>query len=65
MKEDDRPNCCERGNEFISWYINRPDDYGKLFTGWGMMVDYKWEDAEIAEISYCPFCGKKLDVIND
>ncbi len=62
-KEDDKPNCCEEGNKFIYW-----DDFEIIlgsFRGWRMTVDYEdsmeYEGVISTEISYCPFCGKRLD----
>ncbi len=60
----DKPNCCEKGDEYIWW-----DEFEILvssFRGWRMIVgwDDKMEDEQgriFRGISYCPFCGKKLD----
>ncbi len=61
-KKDDRPNCCDEGNEFIGW-----DDFEIIlghFKGWRMTVDYEdsmeYEGIITREVLYCPFCGKKL-----
>ncbi len=67
-KVSDRPNCCEEGSEFIWW-----TDFHLLVgakKGWYMIVDWddKMEDEQgriFRGISYCPFCGKKLDWIDE
>jgi len=50
--ENDRPSCCQRGNEYIL-------RYGK---GWEMCTGYSIDGFEYDQISYCPFCGKKLNL---
>ncbi len=60
-KDGDKPNCCEKGNEYILWHVKCIDASGDEFTSWGMCVGYFVEDLEYEKIEYCPFCGKKLD----
>ena len=61
-QENDRPNCCEMGNKQISWGECLWDDLRWAeemfagFTGWVFVIN-KMQ----TQISYCPFCGKKLE----
>ncbi len=64
-KGGDKPNCCEKGNEYIWW-----DDFEILtgsFRGWRMIVgwDDEMEGCIFRGISYCPFCGNKLDWVDE
>lgn len=60
--EDDVPKCCALGNDYISWIVDMFDSAGD-WTGWGMMVDYIWEDRVYVQVNFCPFCGKNLEQI--
>lgn len=67
-KVSDRPNCCKEGSESIWW-----TDFHLLVgakKGWYMIVgwDDKMKDEQgriFRGVSYCPFCGKKLDWIDE
>ncbi len=67
-KVSDRPNCCEEGSEFI-WWTDSHLLVGS-YKGWYMIVgwDDKMEDKQgriFRGVSYCPFCGKKLDWLDE
>ncbi len=54
-KVSDRPNCCEEGDEYISLRFRS-----------GVCTGYFLEDFEHhGKILYCPFCGKKLDWLDE
>ncbi len=62
-KDGEQPKCCDKGNEHIRWHIKL--DVGWGFTGWGMCVGYFDGKLEYEQIGYCPFCGKKLDWVDE
>lgn len=63
--EDDLPNCCERGDEYISWRVDGESNNYKIFTGWAIITGYYKGNNTRELIFYCPFCDKKLEVIDD
>ncbi len=59
------PDCCEQGNVYITLQAkNFARTYHRNnFAGWGLSVDYSCDSQMIEQAFYCPFCGKKLEVI--
>jgi hypothetical protein len=58
-QEYDVPGCCVRGNLFITWQMPGKNGHseGPDREGWAMpLADYF-----LANVNYCPFCGKKLE----
>lgn len=58
-KRFDTPDCCQQGKTWVSWEIPVEDwreGEGPPREGWAMLVcDYC-----MVNVSYCPFCGKRL-----
>ncbi len=57
------PDCCEKGNIHITLQAKN-FVFSSDFTGWGLSVNSR-SSQEVEQIFYCPFCGKKLEEIND